>query len=454
MAKQTKMIFITSNEDLVHQIASKQVEDTHIIDLDDPKQVTSMINNNSINWTFLAGLSELDSKNDQIYKRALDSHQDDQEKQRKLLRKSIDLICKICGDRAIGFNYDVLSCSSCKAFFHRYAHQDLKKLKCSSRNQNQCKIVNGERSKCHRCRLNRCFAMGMRTDFILSQEEIQRRKGFEKNPNISSTNSTCISQTFNNNDKNIFSESLTAEDLIVIDTIQSDFLSIFQNQFEGSKELIDLTDRVSALISWSESHNKLALLIIKYCRLINEFENLNADDRFILIKYNLLSLFSVILCYNCKSRNQSSSSYQEYDGVENKRQFYSVCDPSSDMYTKVINLMISSMETLNQDLVLVSLLTIILLFSKGLSMNENEPLLNDSLSVYRAQSYYTKILWNYLIDKQGEMKTYKQFTRMLTEIFQRQTCATIFREFINIQIKASQTIDQITPLIQTVLHIS
>ncbi|UJR34604.1 hypothetical protein I4U23_027380 [Adineta vaga] len=320
MTKQTKMIFITSNED-------------------DPKQVTSMINNNIINWTLLAGLSELDSNNDQIYKRALDADQDDQEKRRKLSRKSIDLICKICGDRAIGFNYDVLSCASCKAFFHRYAHQDLTKLKCSSRNENQCKIVNGERSKCHRCRLTRCFAMGMKTNFILSQKEIQRRKGFEKNQNILST---CISQTFNNNDKNIFLETLTVEDLIIIDTIQSDFLLIFQNQLEGPKELIDLTDRVSALISWSESHNKLALHIIKYCRLINEFENLNTDDRFILIKYNLLSLFGIILCYNCKPINQSNSS-QEYDGADNKRQFYNICDPS-----KFINIQIRASQTIDQ----------------------------------------------------------------------------------------------------------
>jgi hypothetical protein len=35
------------------------------------------------------------------------------------------MICNICGDRALGFNYDVLSCGSCKAFFHRNAHLDL-----------------------------------------------------------------------------------------------------------------------------------------------------------------------------------------------------------------------------------------------------------------------------------------------------------------------------------------
>ena len=34
------------------------------------------------------------------------------------------MICAICGDTAIGFNYDVLSCASCKAFFRRNANQN------------------------------------------------------------------------------------------------------------------------------------------------------------------------------------------------------------------------------------------------------------------------------------------------------------------------------------------
>jgi hypothetical protein len=33
------------------------------------------------------------------------------------------MVCTICGDHAIGFNYDALSCASCKAFFRRNANQ-------------------------------------------------------------------------------------------------------------------------------------------------------------------------------------------------------------------------------------------------------------------------------------------------------------------------------------------
>lgn len=31
--------------------------------------------------------------------------------------------CGVCGDRALGYNFDAISCESCKAFFRRNAHK-------------------------------------------------------------------------------------------------------------------------------------------------------------------------------------------------------------------------------------------------------------------------------------------------------------------------------------------
>jgi hypothetical protein len=63
-----------------------------------------------------------------VYKRALDSPEYNRLKPAKITKKSIDLICTICGAHAIGHNYDVLSCVSCKSFFRRNAHQNLVSL--------------------------------------------------------------------------------------------------------------------------------------------------------------------------------------------------------------------------------------------------------------------------------------------------------------------------------------
>jgi len=36
-----------------------------------------------------------------------------------------DKICGVCGDKALGFNFDAISCESCKAFFRRNAPKGL-----------------------------------------------------------------------------------------------------------------------------------------------------------------------------------------------------------------------------------------------------------------------------------------------------------------------------------------
>jgi hypothetical protein len=60
MAGQTQMIIITSNEDIIRQFALNKITNTHIIDLDNGKQVTSITNNNNsiTDLAFFAGLSE------------------------------------------------------------------------------------------------------------------------------------------------------------------------------------------------------------------------------------------------------------------------------------------------------------------------------------------------------------------------------------------------------------
>ena len=34
-------------------------------------------------------------------------------------------VCGVCGDKALGYNFDAISCESCKAFFRRNAHKGI-----------------------------------------------------------------------------------------------------------------------------------------------------------------------------------------------------------------------------------------------------------------------------------------------------------------------------------------
>jgi hypothetical protein len=60
MANQAKMIIITSNEDIIRQFHLNKPKNTHIVDLDNNKQVTTAANDDNIlNMALLAELSEL-----------------------------------------------------------------------------------------------------------------------------------------------------------------------------------------------------------------------------------------------------------------------------------------------------------------------------------------------------------------------------------------------------------
>ncbi|CAF1330557.1 unnamed protein product [Rotaria sordida] len=325
-----------------------------------------------------------------LNKRTIDTTDHNQSKSVKTQKKSTDLICTICGDRAIGYNYAVLSCASCKAFFHRNGHQDLKRFKCLT-DHGQCVIDYLISRKCFRCRLERCFAMGMRKDLILNQEQIQRRKDSGRNRNISSKHSSTIelanSSPTSNSKPN--SESV----LLTFDEIDRLFMDMNQNN-----------DNI--IVRQSIDSNQIEENILLESLTVEDLEAIN----------NIQSSFLSIV-----------------NECEEFTNFDDPFDRSSELICCL---------QFNNEIAL------------RLSMNENEPSFKDSLAVYRVQSYYTKLLWNYMIKKQGETKTCKHFIKLVTATFRAQSVALRFRQFLSSQVTTLDAIDEIAPLMQTILHIS
>jgi hypothetical protein len=246
--------------------------------------------------------------------------------------------------------------------------------------------------------------------------------------------------------------TLSVEDWITIESIRSSFLSSFQ--YEHSPFVfLDLSDHATALISWSQIANEVALRFINFFRQIDEFEGLHEDDRFLLIKYNLLAVFPI---YKCVYYNQTNNvtSYDNIEEAERSRRFLMLCGGSFDIGEKCINLVVLILKAAEQDPTVLSLLLTILIFSRGLSMNANEPSLTDSLAVNRAQFYYTTLLWKYLISTHGEVQACRHFTHLLTTIFRIQSVTKRSRDFLQDQFMTTDTVDRMAPLMQTVLNIS
>ncbi|KAH9407866.1 Ligand binding domain of hormone receptors protein [Tyrophagus putrescentiae] len=77
-------------------------------------------------------------------------------------------ICRVCGDRASCFNFNGLTCESCKSFFRRNA---LKYEKFSCLKEGQCTMDPITRKCCTKCRLDKCFFIGMKKELIYSKLE-------------------------------------------------------------------------------------------------------------------------------------------------------------------------------------------------------------------------------------------------------------------------------------------
>ncbi|KAG5670522.1 hypothetical protein PVAND_000780 [Polypedilum vanderplanki] len=88
-------------------------------------------------------------------------------------RQSNEKICTICGDKSLGFNFNVISCESCKAFFRRNAISN-KKFTCPF--SNACEITVITRRFCQKCRLEKCFKQGMKKEYIMSEEDKELKR--------------------------------------------------------------------------------------------------------------------------------------------------------------------------------------------------------------------------------------------------------------------------------------
>uniref|UniRef100_U5EXZ5 Putative nuclear receptor nhr-48 n=1 Tax=Corethrella appendiculata TaxID=1370023 RepID=U5EXZ5_9DIPT len=88
-------------------------------------------------------------------------------------------ICTVCGDKALGYNFNAVTCESCKAFFRRNALSQ-KDFTCPF--NDNCEITVVTRRFCQKCRLKKCFRIGMKKEYIMSEEDkVLKRKKIEQN---------------------------------------------------------------------------------------------------------------------------------------------------------------------------------------------------------------------------------------------------------------------------------
>lgn len=83
-------------------------------------------------------------------------------------------VCSVCGDKASGFHYNVLSCEGCKGFFRRSI---IKGAQYVCKNGGRCEMDMYMRRKCQECRLRKCQEAGMREQCKWQEWGHQKQRG-------------------------------------------------------------------------------------------------------------------------------------------------------------------------------------------------------------------------------------------------------------------------------------
>lgn len=162
------------------------------------------------------------------------------------LDSKMDLkICGVCGDKALGYNFNAVTCESCKAFFRRNALAK-KDFRCPF--NERCSITTITRRFCQKCRLDKCFSIGMRKDYIMTDEDKElKRQKIQENKAKRRTNSKGFKQGF----KKIKRETYKEDAVQYIETYNTDNNTYREALFDQSAKYVPNNVNILTAVDYS-----------------------------------------------------------------------------------------------------------------------------------------------------------------------------------------------------------
>ncbi|CAF2104974.1 unnamed protein product [Rotaria magnacalcarata] len=381
--------------------------------------------------------------------------------------KNCFLTCVVCGSSALGYNFDAITCESCKAFFRRNALKDPASLHC--RRNSNCEVTLETRRRCSACRLKKCLNGGMKRERLQRAEEKAAKRRFIE-ANIVSTLQT---KPHTNDQKRQSSISKTTKrtDPIELTSIQShshrklltkedvDRVESIRNLYEQRIELAardglpwDPSAKSTTFLQVVNSRSVPAIRLLAFFRRIPEFNQLNVDDKVTLIKHNLLplSILNGTLSYKKETDQivESDSDVPWDSGLLQKAY-------GDEIFASIKRIFNSFVRIAQYDRRIIQMALIILILNKDFSANSdsNEPNLNDDMAVYSAQSFYTELLWKYMETSHGFEKSAYIFMELVVKFISWQTIEKQARISIRKALSSTDT-NQLLPIMKSLLHMS
>ncbi|CAF2363498.1 unnamed protein product [Rotaria sp. Silwood2] len=307
-----------------------------------------------------------------------------------------DLICRVCEAPATGFNFAVITCMCCKAFFRRNALFGIQSLQCRYLSEN-CIITMKTRRDCSYCRLKKCFQVGMKKELILTEElkRLKREKILE-NRQITLNISHSI-------------DTYDMKENFLLKTIDFDCITNICNAYEECCRLplISFEKHEYELLRQQPIKSRIKLqhyfryykehetLLINFFQNLPEFNQFSNDQQLALSKHNIRFLIRISLI----------------ETINDQLPLW----PAINLLLEIIfgkslveeaNSLLHKFKDKINDSTCIRLLLIILLFSTYDTYNGH----TDTLCIYKTQEKYTNLLWFYLIKHYGELTAYKKIS--------------------------------------------
>ncbi|KAI3384561.1 hypothetical protein SNEBB_003628 [Seison nebaliae] len=150
------------------------------------------------------------------------------------LLKEISL-CLVCGDRASGKHYGVMSCDGCRGFFKRSVRRSVD-YECKE--NNQCIVDVSRRNQCQACRYRKCLSVSMNKDAV-QHERLPKTSSNTTNSNSNGKKKTKT-EIINNADH--YRQQLLKEQLKNTQSLQQHYLNgvghpMMYNSFEVNQRI-------------------------------------------------------------------------------------------------------------------------------------------------------------------------------------------------------------------------
>lgn len=384
--------------------------------------------------------------------------------------------CHVCGDKSTGSHFGGISCESCKAFFRRSVQKNRHaEYKCSY--SGECKMNLSTRKICQFCRYKHCVMIGMKSKWVLSDDERHQKYGnrrkqgkkdsdtsFENQPKAKEMKLDQIQENLTRGSENstgLSSPNLISDDessnsrISVTDSSKLSANCVIKTTYELSKNEMALVDRLSISYYHSRKYNdldldvqkKLASLfqsqsgaalkkmakvilanfivqpvkrVITFAKLISDFRELEIEDQLALLQGGTMEIFI------CSSSSLYDSVSNKFNNVVSKERSIEGKDQSNiqldimrliwseEVFFKTIHFLKSIHELQLDEATLILVLPLIL-------FSPDRRNLKNKKQISKHQENYSFILKKYMVWKYGKSQTTKLFPQILLKLVELRT---------------------------------